>query len=44
MRETSILIAALIATFLFRERFGGVRLTADAAVLAGIVVLELAHA
>jgi hypothetical protein len=43
LRETSILIAALIATLLFRERFGRLRLTAGAAVLAGIVVLELAH-
>lgn len=43
LRETSILIAALIATLLFRERFGRLRLTAYAAVLAGIVVLELAH-
>ncbi|MEU3215183.1 hypothetical protein [Streptomyces sp. NPDC006971] len=42
-RGTSILIAALIATFLFRERFGGVRPAAGAAVLVGIVVLELAH-
>ncbi|MFG3530907.1 EamA family transporter [Streptomyces sp. NPDC047917] len=43
LRETSILIAALIATPLFRERFGRLRLTAGAAVLAGIVVLEPAH-
>lgn len=43
LRETSILIAALIATLLFRERSGRLRLTAGAAVLAGIAVLELAH-
>ncbi|MFC9757548.1 EamA family transporter [Streptomyces sp. NPDC056921] len=43
LRETGILIAAPIATLLFRERFGRLRLTAGAAVLAGIVVLELAH-
>lgn len=43
LRETSILIAALIATLLFRERFGRLHLTAGAAVLAGIVVLEIAH-
>lgn len=44
LRETSILIAALIATLLFREPFGRLRLTAGAAVLAGTVMLELAHA
>ncbi|MFJ6217113.1 EamA family transporter [Streptomyces sp. NPDC092296] len=43
LRETSILIAALIATLLFRERFGRLRLTASAAVLTGIAVLELTH-
>ncbi|MFD7621269.1 EamA family transporter [Streptomyces sp. NPDC059802] len=43
LRETSILIAALIATLLFRERFGRLRLTAGAVVLTGITVLELAH-
>ncbi|MFF1651478.1 EamA family transporter [Streptomyces sp. NPDC058240] len=43
LRETSILIAALIATLMFRERFGRLRLAASAAVLTGIAVLELAH-
>ncbi|WP_229845951.1 EamA family transporter [Streptomyces atratus] len=42
LRETSILIAALIATLLFHERFGRLRLIAGAVVLAGITVLELA--
>ncbi|MFE3903288.1 EamA family transporter [Streptomyces sp. NPDC059153] len=42
LRETSILIAALIAALLFRERFGRLRLIAGAVVLAGITVLELA--
>ncbi|MFI9326612.1 EamA family transporter [Kitasatospora sp. NPDC052868] len=43
LRETSIVIAALIATVVFRERLGRLRMTASAAVLAGIAVLELAH-
>ncbi|MQS11577.1 EamA family transporter [Streptomyces kaniharaensis] len=43
LRETSIVIAALIATAVFRERLGRLRLTASATVLAGIVVLELAR-
>lgn len=43
LRETSILIAALIATVMFRERFGRLRLAASTAVLTGIAVLELAH-
>ncbi|WP_037571408.1 EamA family transporter [Phaeacidiphilus oryzae] len=42
LRETSIVIGALIGTFLFRERFGRVRTAASTAVLAGIAVLELA--
>ncbi|MFD8084799.1 EamA family transporter [Kitasatospora sp. NPDC059722] len=43
LRETSIVIAALIATTVFRERLGRLRLTASVTVLAGIVVLELAR-
>ncbi|MGA5700247.1 hypothetical protein [Peterkaempfera bronchialis] len=43
LRETSIVIAALIGTLVFRERFGHLRLAASATVLAGIAVLELAH-
>ncbi|WP_405359392.1 DMT family transporter [Kitasatospora sp. NBC_00085] len=43
LRETSIVIAALIATVVFRERLGRLRMTASAIVLAGIAVLELAH-
>ncbi|MFF2043076.1 EamA family transporter [Kitasatospora sp. NPDC058170] len=43
LRETSIVIAALIATVVFRERLGRLRMAASAAVLAGIAVLELAH-
>ncbi len=41
LRETSIVIAALIGTLVFRERFGYLRLTASATVLTGIAVLEL---
>ncbi|MFF3698003.1 EamA family transporter [Streptomyces sp. NPDC002221] len=44
LRETSIVFAALIGLLLFREPFGNRRLAASAAVLAGIAVLELAHA
>ncbi|MGW7005098.1 EamA family transporter [Streptomyces sp. NPDC054933] len=43
LRETSIVIAALIGTLIFRERFGCRRMAASATVLAGIAVLELAH-
>ncbi|MER7756181.1 DMT family transporter [Kitasatospora sp. NPDC097643] len=43
LRETSIVIAALIATVVFRERLGRLRLTASVTVLAGIAVLELAR-
>ncbi|MBP0452852.1 EamA family transporter [Kitasatospora sp. RG8] len=43
LRETSIVIAAVIATVVFRERLGRLRMTASATVLAGIVVLELAR-
>ncbi|MCT9930376.1 DMT family transporter [Planotetraspora sp. A-T 1434] len=43
LRETSIVMAALIGTLIFREGFGYLRVTASATVLAGIVVLELAH-
>lgn len=43
LRETSILIAALIGAFVLREPLGRSRLAAGAAVLAGIVVLRLGH-
>ncbi|MER7846410.1 DMT family transporter [Kitasatospora sp. NPDC096077] len=43
LRETSIVIAALIATVVFRERLGRLRLTAAFTVLGGIAVLELAR-
>ncbi|MEU8517200.1 DMT family transporter [Kitasatospora sp. NPDC048722] len=43
LRETSIVIAALIATAVFRERLGRLRLAAAVTVVAGIVVLELAR-
>ncbi|MFB6888269.1 EamA family transporter [Kitasatospora sp. NPDC056327] len=43
LRETSIVVAALIATVVFRERLGRLRMAASATVLAGIAVLELAH-
>ncbi|MFE5583206.1 zinc ribbon domain-containing protein [Kitasatospora sp. NPDC056531] len=36
-------IAALIATMVFRERLGRLRLTAALTVLGGIAVLELAR-
>ncbi|MFJ9455310.1 EamA family transporter [Kitasatospora sp. NPDC101447] len=44
LRETSIVIAALIATVVFRERLGRLRLTAAVTVLGGIAVLEFARA
>ena len=43
LRETSIVIAALIGALVFRERLGGRRMAASAVVLAGIGVMELAH-
>ncbi|MFI9272944.1 EamA family transporter [Kitasatospora sp. NPDC052896] len=43
LRETSIVIAALIGTLVFHERLGRLRMAASGAVLAGIAVLELAH-
>jgi drug/metabolite transporter (DMT)-like permease len=41
LRETSIIFAALIATFFFHERFGRVRIVAAACVVAGILLLDL---
>ncbi|OKI16436.1 DMT family transporter [Streptomyces sp. CB03911] len=43
LRETSIVLAALIGVLFLRERLGHVRLAASATVLTGIAVLELAH-
>jgi drug/metabolite transporter (DMT)-like permease len=42
LRETSIVIAALIGAVFFHERFGRFRMVASAVVVAGIAVLELA--
>ncbi|WP_431681520.1 EamA family transporter [Kitasatospora sp. KL5] len=42
LRETSILIAALIGALVFRERLGAARMAAGAVVVAGIAVLQLA--
>ena len=41
LRETSIVIATVIATLVFRERFGRVRLVASTAVVVGILLLNL---
>lgn len=43
LRETSIVIAALLGTVLFHERLGGRRLVASVTVVAGIAVLQFAH-
>ncbi|MER7578926.1 DMT family transporter [Kitasatospora sp. NPDC097691] len=43
LRETSIVIAALIATVVFRERLGRLRLVAALTVVSGVAVLELAR-
>jgi drug/metabolite transporter (DMT)-like permease len=43
LRETSIVIAALIGTIFFHERFGRGRMVASAVVVAGIALLELSH-
>ena len=42
LRETSIVIATVIATVVFKERFGRVRLVAGTAVVVGILLLNLA--
>ena len=42
LRETSIVIATIIATVVFKERFGRVRLVASTAVVLGILLLNLA--
>ncbi|MCX4744257.1 DMT family transporter [Kitasatospora sp. NBC_01287] len=44
LRETSIVIAAAIGALVFHEPLGRRRIGASATVLAGIAVLELAHA
>ena len=41
LRETSIVIAAVIATVVFREPFGRVKLVASTAVVVGILLLNL---
>jgi drug/metabolite transporter (DMT)-like permease len=43
LRETSVLVAALIGTLVFGERFGRRRVLAAACITAGIVLLELAR-
>ncbi|MFJ1706336.1 EamA family transporter [Kitasatospora sp. NPDC088346] len=43
LRETSILIAALIGALVLREPLGRSRMAAGAAVVAGIVLLRLGH-
>ncbi|MFK0108569.1 EamA family transporter [Streptomyces sp. NPDC091217] len=43
LRETSIVIAALLGTAFFHERLGGRRLAASATVVVGIALLQLAH-
>ncbi len=43
LRETSIVIGALIGAVVFHERLGRRRMAASATVLAGIAVLELVH-
>jgi drug/metabolite transporter (DMT)-like permease len=40
LRETSVIIAALIGHFLFREPFGAKRILASVLVAAGIVLLQ----
>jgi drug/metabolite transporter (DMT)-like permease len=43
LRETSIVIAALIAAVVFREPFGRIKLVASTAVVVGILLLNLPH-
>lgn len=41
LRETSVLFAALIGTFLLKESFGARRVMAAAVIVAGVVMLQL---
>jgi drug/metabolite transporter (DMT)-like permease len=41
LRETSIIIAAAISAFHFRESFGRIRILASTTVLIGILMMEL---
>ena len=43
LRETSIVLAAVIASVQFHERFGRLRTAASAVVVTGIAVMELVH-
>ena len=43
MRETSVILAALIGTFVLKERFGGRRIMASVVVVAGVALLYLGH-
>ncbi len=44
LRETSIVIASIMGTLLFGERFGRARVAASALVVTGIVILKLGEA
>jgi uncharacterized membrane protein len=41
LRETSVLFAALIGTFLLGERFGVKRIVAAALIVAGLILMNL---
>lgn len=43
LRETSVLFAALIGTFMLKESFGPRRIAAASLIVVGIVVLQLSH-
>ena len=43
LRETSVIFAALIGTIVLKERFGALRISAAAAVAAGVVLMNLAR-
>jgi drug/metabolite transporter (DMT)-like permease len=42
LRETSVLIAALVGTFVLKEGLGGWRIAAASLVMAGLIVLQVA--
>jgi drug/metabolite transporter (DMT)-like permease len=44
LRETSVIMAALIGTRLLRERFGTRRVVAASLVAAGVVLLQIGRA
>ena len=43
LRETSVILAALIGTLFLKERHGGQRITAAACVALGVILLQVSR-